>query len=55
MTEEEAYKSGREARIEGPNETNCQFSIFANIDWSEAWQRGYDDALEEQSQEEADG
>lgn len=35
-----AYRMGRDCAINGPNETNCDFRIFATPVCTDAWERG---------------
>ncbi len=41
----EAYKHGYDCGINGANETNCHFSIFASKENTKAWERGKKAAL----------
>lgn len=40
MTEQLAYELGVDKAKNGPNETNCNFSIFSKPEFTRAWERG---------------
>lgn len=40
ITEEEAERAGRDCALNGPNQTNCHFSLFARPELTRAWERG---------------
>lgn len=40
VTEEHAEAMGRDCSINGANDKNCHFSLFANPTLTRAWERG---------------
>ena len=42
MNEQEhiAYEAGRDCGLNGPNMSNCHFSLFATPAMTKAWERG---------------
>ena len=46
MTEEYAYKMGKDCALNGANEKNCHFSIFSSPEHTRAWERGKKEAEE---------
>jgi hypothetical protein len=43
-TVEDAYRMGRDYHINGPNEDNCHFRLFATPEYTQAWEQGKADA-----------
>lgn len=39
-TEGEPYRMGRDCAKNGPNETNCHFSLFSSHEKMKEWERG---------------
>jgi len=39
-TEQQAYEAGSDARLRGPNTTNCHFRYFARPELTAAWEQG---------------
>jgi hypothetical protein len=35
-----AYAMGRDCALNGPNQTNCHFSLFATPEQTRAWEKG---------------
>lgn len=44
MTEDRAYRLGYDCVMNGPNLTNCDFRIFSERRFTDAWERGKRDA-----------
>jgi hypothetical protein len=40
VTEEDAFNAGRDAGLNGVNETNCHFRYFGSPALTGAWERG---------------
>ncbi len=48
ITEQQAYEFGRSSVIDGPDETNCHFTVFATPQLTSAWEKGAAEAKQEQ-------
>lgn len=46
---EEAYRFGFDCGKNGPNTTNCHFSIFAMVENTRAWERGCEDGKKQKA------
>ncbi len=44
-TRKEAYQMGYDCGLNGPNEINSHFRLFARPEYTEAWEQGKADAL----------
>lgn len=44
ITIQQAYDYGKDCGLRGPNETNCNFRIFATRELTTEWERGKADA-----------
>ena len=49
--EDYCYRMGKDCAINGANETNCHFAIFATKEKTKAWERGNKEAKDEQEAE----
>ena len=45
MNEDRARRMGRDCAINGPNTTNCHFTIFTRPEWTRAWEQGKREGL----------
>lgn len=45
---EHAYEMGKDSVINGPNEKNCNFRIFASVEGMRAWEKGVREEREKQ-------
>lgn len=43
-----AYEMGKDSVINGPNEKNCNFRIFASVEGMRAWEKGVREERERQ-------
>jgi|HubBroStandDraft_3_1064219.scaffolds.fasta_scaffold1033538_1 hypothetical protein len=44
-TVEDSYQMGRDYALNGPNNYNCRFQLFATPEHTHAWEKGNLDAL----------
>lgn len=44
-TVDDSYRMGRDYALNGPNDCNCRFHLFATPEHTRAWERGKLDAL----------
>ncbi len=46
-TVEDSYQMGRDYALNGPNDHNCRFRLFATPEHTQAWERGRSEAAAE--------
>jgi hypothetical protein len=47
--EQVSYDAGYDAGRDGPNTTNCHYSLFSSPERTRAWERGFEDGKAERT------